>query len=93
MIDGECRKPRPIGIPKLERRVAVSSLSKGFDHGVIGLLRGPTYLVVHNVNQAAGLMLKEPKAFGVVSTEHGGCDGQFLQPCALEGGARKDFSG
>jgi hypothetical protein len=39
---------------------------------MISLLRGPTCLVVHNVDQAAGSMLKEPNAFGVVEVRNVG---------------------
>jgi len=72
VVDGECRESGSIGIPKLEGRVAVPSLGEGLDHGVVGLLGGPTCLVVHDVNHAARSMLEKSKALGVVKVRNAG---------------------
>lgn len=72
MVDGKCRESGSVGVPKPERRVAIPSLSEGFDHGMVSLLRGPTCLVVHNVDQATGSVLEKTKAFGVVKVRNPG---------------------
>ena len=72
MIDGECGESRSVGVPELERGVAVPSLSKSFDHGVIGLLRDPARLIIHDVDQTTWSMLKKSKAFGVVEVRNAG---------------------
>ena len=66
VIDGERRESRSIGISKFEGRVAVPSFGESRNHSVIRLLRGPTRLVVHDVNQTARPMLEKPKTLGVV---------------------------
>ena len=52
--------------------MAVPSLSKSFDHGVIGLLRDPARLIIHDVDQTTWSMLKKSKAFGVVEVRNAG---------------------
>jgi len=52
--------------------MAIPSLSEGFNHGMVSLLRGSTRLVVHDVDQATRSVLEKAKAFGVVKVRDAG---------------------